>query len=253
VRRTGTVALLLLAVLGAAAALIFAASPNRPGRYSVIDAGFEHGLRGWNTSGAGDAVPTVVADRVREGSHSARVRLTGGEGRSELILASPSGAIFNFHEGDTYYYGFSFYVVSMDWGHPGAHNIIWQLHQRGVGNTGSPPLALALLRFHGHRGLWSESAARRVDRFLRPIRLHRWYDVTLRFVVSSHRKGSYRVWLDRRPVDAGSRMDTLLPGFRNCMIQTGLYRNANVLRGASEIRLDAARLGSTFARVQVHK
>jgi hypothetical protein len=254
VTRARAIHLAFLAVLVAAAAAIAAVTlaPVGSGRHQVIHAGFEHGLRGWNTSGAGDAVPTVVSDRVREGSRAARVLLLGDQSRSELILARPSGAIFDFRDGDSYYYGFSFAVLSMVWGHPGAHNIIWQLHQRGTGDTGSPPLALALVRFRGRRGLWSESAARRRDRFLGPVALHRWYDVTLRFTVSNRHRGSYRVWLDRRPVDAGAHMNTLDPRYQTCMIQTGLYRNGPVLRGTSEIRLDAARLGSTFAKVQAH-
>jgi hypothetical protein len=229
--------------------LVVAIAHSHPPR-PLVDAGFEHGLRGWNTSGAGDAVPTVASDRVHEGSAAAKIVLTGSQSRSELILAHPrSGAIFDFHEGDTYYYGFSFFIDSMIWGRPGAHNILWQLHQRGTGSTGSPPVALALISYRGRRGLWLQSRAGR-DRFLRPLALHRWYDVTVRFHVSSRRTGSYDVYLNGRRVDRDAGVDTLVPGYAACMIQTGLYRNGGVLHGTSEIRLDAVRLGRTFAQVQ---
>nr|MBA3866892.1 hypothetical protein [Solirubrobacterales bacterium] len=111
----------------------------------LLAATFEHGLVGWSTAGVGEVTPRVTANIVREGDLSSVVRLTGTEDRSELILGgngdgSTSGQI-EFDEGAEYWYGFSFDIQQMVYGHPGAHNLIMQFKSDG---EGSPNFGLQL-------------------------------------------------------------------------------------------------------------
>jgi hypothetical protein len=215
------------------------------------EAGFEAGLLGWNIAGVGEAVPTVVSDIVRTGTKSARVVLTGSQDRSELIFGgngsgSTTGTV-EFHEGDEYWYGFSFYILQMVWGHPGAHNLIMQFKSEG---SGPPAFGLDLWDYQGHRGLWSEGSATGVgNRFLAPLAEDTWYDVAIHFRASERGAGFYETFLDGTLVDVRQNVSMIVPGMGAAYIKNGLYRNGPEIPGTSEIRLDSAKLGTSLASV----
>jgi hypothetical protein len=199
----------------------------------------------------GEVVPKVATDIVREGDKSSAIKLTGTQDRSELILGgNGSGSLAGeerFYEGDEYFYAFSFYIDSMIYGHPGAHNLIMQF--KGNDN-GSPYFALGLWDYEGNRGLWTEGAATGGNRFLAPVAEHEWHDVIIHFRASAHGAGFYEVFLDGNLVDARQGVSMIPPEAEYCYIKDGLYRNGEELEGTSEIRLDAARLGETLESVQ---
>ena len=227
--------------------------PEEPGPVvpPLQEAGFENGLVGWNIAGVGEVVPTVVSDIVRTGSKSARVILTGTENRSELIFGgngtgSTSGTA-EFGEGDEYWYGFSFYILQMVWGHPGAHNLVMQFKSDG---EGSPAFALGFWDTNGDRGLWSEgSAAGGGNRFLAPLSERTWYDVAIHFRASERGAGFYETFLDGRLIDSRQNVSMIVPGMGSAYIKDGLYRNGREIPGTSEIRLDSAKLGTSQASV----
>jgi hypothetical protein len=215
------------------------------------EAGFEGGLQGWNIAGVGEVVPTVVGDIVRTGSKSAKVILTGSENRSELIFGGngtgSTAGTAEFREGDEYWYGFSFYIVQMVWGHPGAHNLVMQFKSDGVG---SPAFGLDLWDVSGNRGLWCEgSATGGPNRFLAPLSAGVWYDVAIHFRASNQGRGFYEVFLDRRLIDARQNVSMIISGQSSAYIKNGLYRNGREIPGTSEIRLDSAKLGESLASV----
>ncbi len=226
---------------------------------STLEAGFEDGLTNWNTAGVGEAMPTVVSDNVRSGVHSARVVLTGTQDRSELILGGNGGGstdgMVEFHEGDEYFYGFSFYIDSMIYGHPGAHNLIMQF--KGS-DEGSPAFGLQLWDYEGDhgeyaaepRGLWSHGPAMGGDRFLAPVAEHAWHDVVIHFKASAVGAGYYEVFLDGHLIDARGGVSMIAEGASYAYIKDGLYRNGEQIPGTSEIHLDAAKLGKTWESVQ---
>jgi hypothetical protein len=214
-----------------------------------LDAGFENGLHEWNTAGVGDVVPTIVSDQVRSGTHSARVVLEGQQERSELILGGPNfGHMVRFHEGNDRFYGFSFLVLSMTYGKPGAHNLIFQFKSN---NEGSPRFGLQLWDYRGHRGLWTHGEAMGGDRFLVPIEAGRWYDVAMHFEVSSRNTGFYRVHVNGTLVDAANEVSLLREEAAFGYIKNGIYRNPETIPGTSEIRLDSAILGTSLEEVMV--
>jgi hypothetical protein len=228
-----------------------------PSEEPILDADFEEGLKGWNTAGVGDVVPRVATDIVREGDNSSAVRLTGEQDRSELILGgngtSSTVGMVRFHEGDEYYYGFSFYIQSMVYGEPGAHNLIMQFKSN---DGGSPNFGLQLWDYAGDdghsggRGLWSHGPAMAGDRFLAPIAEQAWHDVEIHFKASRIGEGFYEIWLDGRLIDARQEVSMIVPSAEYAYIKDGLYRNGEAIPGASEIRLDAAELGETLQSVQ---
>jgi hypothetical protein len=200
----------------------------------------------------------VVSDIVRSGSKSAKVILTGSQHRSELILGG-SGTANNddtreFVEGDEYWYGFSFYIQSMVYGRPGAHNLIMQLKGNG---TGSPAFGLQLWNYVGDdgqykanpKGLWSHGTGMGGDRFLAPAAERQWHDVAIHFKVSRVGAGSYQVYLDGKLVDSRSNTSTMVSTADHAYIKNGLYRNGDTIPGTSEIRLDNAKLGTSQASV----
>jgi hypothetical protein len=203
-------------------------------------------------------VPTVAGDIVRSGSKSARVILTGSQDRSELILGGSGTAnvdnSIRFDEGDEYWYGFSFYINSMVYGKPGAHNLIMQFKSAG---TGSPNFGLQLWNYVGDdgqyaknpKGLWSHGASMGGDRFLAIAAEHAWHDVAIHFRASSTGAGFYEVYLDGKLVDSRSGVSMILPGVSYAYIKDGLYRNGGTIPGTSEIRLDSAKLGTSLASV----
>jgi hypothetical protein len=222
----------------------------------LLDAGFENGLQGWNTAGVGDVVPTVVTDTARTGSHSARVLLTGTQMRSELILGgtgtSNNSKTKEFYEGDEAWYGFSFLIDRMVYGHPGAHNLIMQL--KGD-DDGSPAFGLQLWDYAGDdgksggRGLWSHGEGMGGDHFLAPVTEHQWHDVQIHFKVSNVGRGSYEVFFDGQKVASRTNTSTMVSAAGHVYIKDGIYRNPDTIPGTSEIHLDAARLGTTRASV----
>ena len=227
-------------------------SEPAPAPAPLLDAGFENGLSGWSTAGVGDATPGVTGDIVRSGSKSAKFLLTGSQGRSELILGgdgsgSTSGAA-RFYEGDEYWYGFSFYIESMVYGRPGAHNLIMQFKSA---DSGSPAFGLMLWDHQGRRGLWSHGTGMGGDRFLAATAEQEWHDVVIHFEASSTGDGFYELYLDGNLIDSRSAASMIVPGSSNAYIKDGLYRNGGAIPGTSEIYFDAARLGTSSASVAV--
>jgi Polysaccharide lyase len=226
----------------------------------VLDAGFENGLLNWNTAGVGEAIPSVVNDNVRSGAWSCRVALSGDQDRSELILGGTGGGstrgMVEFHEGDEYWYGFSFEIDSMVYGEPGAHNLIMQF--KGD-DDGSPAFGLQLWDYEGDdgeyagnpKGLWSHGPAMDGDRFLAPVAEHQWHDVTMHFKASGSGDGFYELYLDGQLIDARSGVSMIASGASMAYIKDGLYRNGGAIPGTSEIHLDAARLGHSSSDVAV--
>jgi hypothetical protein len=224
----------------------------------IIDADFESGLNGWNIAGVGEALPRVASDIVREGYRSSAIVLTGEQDRSELILGGDgsrsSAGTVKFYEGDEYFYAFSFYIQSMVYGHPGAHNLIMQF--KGD-DEGSPAFGLQLWDYEGDdgeyaddpKGLWSHGPAMDGDRFLAPVSEHEWHDIAIHFKASSVGAGFYEVFLDGQPIDSRSGVSMIAEGASFAYIKDGLYRNGEEISGTSEIRLDAAKLGKTLESV----
>jgi hypothetical protein len=221
---------------------------------TLLEAGFENNLLNWNTAGVGEVIPTVTTAIVREGARSGRVVLTGNQNRSELILGgngggSPAGTV-EFHEGDEYWYGFSFYIAQMVYGKPGAHNLIMQFKSDG---TGSPNFGLQLWDVNGKKGLWTGGPAQEVnhggERFLAPLAEDAWHDVQIHFRASSVGAGFYEVFLDGSLVDAQSGVSMIVAGHASAYIKDGLYRNGGTAPGTSELFLDAAKLGDSQAAV----
>jgi hypothetical protein len=266
-RRIGVIAPRLLAgaLLAGVAALVLAlaladncpaskADQRAQGRPLLV-AGFERGLLNWNTAGVGEVLPTVTEAIAREGRDSLRVRLTGNENRSELVLGgdgtnSTYGTV-EFHEGEEYWYGFSFYIRQMVWGHPGAHNLIMQFKSEG---QGSPNFGLQLWDLYGKKGLWTGGHSQEVghggERFLAPLDERTWYDVQIHFRASSEGAGFYAVYLDGRLVDSQKHLSMIVPGHSSAYIKNGLYRNGETAAGTSEIFFDAAKLGTTQSTVR---
>ena len=227
-------------------------APNPAPVAPLLDAGFESGLKNWNTAGVGDTVPTVVSDVVRTGSKSAKVLLTGTQDRSELILGgsgsdSNSGTV-KIWEGDEYWYGFSFYIESMVYGKPGAHNLIMQF--KGS-DSGSPALGLSSGNYNtgATKGIWSHGTGMGGDRFLSPAAERQWHDVVIHFTASRVGAGSYEIYVDGQLVDTRAGISMFVAAAQHAYIKNGLYRNGDNIPGTSEIRLDAARLGTTQGSV----
>ena len=224
---------------------------------SALAAGCDGSLNGWNTAGVGESIPTATDDIVRDGGGSCRIEVSGSQDRSELIFGGNGGAsaagMVEFHEGDEYFYGFSFYIVSMVYGHPGAHNLIMQFKGN---DDGSPYFALGLWDYAGDdgqsggRGLWTEGEATGGNRFLAPVAEQQWHDIVVHFRASATGTGFYEVFLDGQLVDARSAVSMIPPSASYAYIKNGIYRNGSAIPGTSEIRLDAARLGKTWASVQ---
>lgn len=226
----------------------------------VLDAGFEDGLLNWNTAGVGEVIPAVVDDTVRSGARSCKAVLSGSQNRSELILGGNGGGstagMVEFHEGEEYWYGFSFYIVSMVYGEPGAHNLIMQFK----GNDGgSPSFGLQLWDYEGDhgeyqdnpRGLWSHGSSMDGDRLLAPVAERAWHDVAIHFKASGTGAGFYELYLDGHLIDARSDVSMIAAGADYAYVKNGLYRDGGDIPGTSEIRLDAARLGRSAADVAV--
>ncbi len=216
----------------------------------LLDASFENGLANWNLAGVGDVNPTVATDLVRSGTKSVKVALTGSQNRSELILGGNGNGSTNgtveFREGVERYYAFSINVQQMVYGKPGAHNLFMQFKSDG---TGSPAFGLQLWDYQGKRGLWSHSSAMGGDRYLAPLAHNQWHDVLIHFKASSTGNGFYRLYLNGKLIDSRDNVSMILAGRSYAYIKNGIYRNGGNIPGTSDIRLDAARLGTTQASV----
>jgi hypothetical protein len=225
----------------------------------LIDAGFESLFRNWNTAGVGEVTPAVISSDWRTGTHSADFKLTGSQDRSELILGgegnSDNDLAALFTEGDEYYYGFAFKILSMTYGKPGAHNLIMQLKSEG---EGGPNFGLQLWDYAGDggigggKGIWTcdgNSAMGEKTRFLTEVSEKQWHDIVIHFFASSEGKGSYELYLDGAEVDSREGVSTIVPGREYAYIKNGLYRNGGTNPGTSEILLDNAKLGTTLASV----
>jgi hypothetical protein len=228
-----------------------------PAPAPLLEAGFENGLQGWNIAGVGEVVPSVISGDARAGTHSGRAVLTGSQNRSELILGGNGGGGFEpvkFKEGAEYWYGFSFDIQQMVYGHPGAHNLFMQFKSNG---EGSPNFGLQLWNYEGDRGeyranpkgLWSHGEAMGGDRFLAPVSEKQWHDVAIHFKASSQGAGFYQVYLDGQLVDSREGVSMIVPGHGYAYIKNGLYRNGDAIPGTSDIRIDAARLGTSLSSV----
>jgi hypothetical protein len=235
--------------------------PTRNPAAPILEAGFEHNFANWNTAGLGEAMPTIDTSDARSGTKSGDFRLTGTEERSELSLGgngseSDSGLV-HFTEGDEYWYGFSFNIQQMVWGHPGAHNLIMQFKSEG---EGSPEFGLQLWNYAGDgghgggKGLWSHSNpssdAPGGDRFLAPVSEDEWYDVAIHFKASSQGEGFYEIFLDGQLVESRSDVTMIVPGASFAYIKDGIYRNGDAIPGTSEILLDDSKLGTSDTSVQ---
>jgi hypothetical protein len=228
---------------------------------TLLSAGFENGLANWNIAGVGEVVPTIESSDVRSGAHAARVVLTGSQNRSELSLGgtgtSSDSEMIRFQDGVEYWYGFSFNIQKMVWGHPGAHNLIMQFKSEG---TGSPEFGLQLWDYAGDdghsggKGLWSnsnpDSRAPGGDRFLAPVGEDEWHDVAIHFKASDSHEGFYEIFLDGHLVETRSNVTMIVPGRSFAYIKDGLYRNGQTIPGTSEILLDDAKLGTSASSVQ---
>ena len=223
---------------------------------AIAEASCERGLSGWNIAGVGEVVPSVVQ---HNGVGVCRFLLTGQQSRSELGFggngtADPVGSP-SFVEGDEYWYGFSFYIGQMIWGHPGSQNLIMQFKSEG---EGSPNFGLQLWNWSGEdgnggRGLWSEGESMKVGgeehRFLAPISEQAWHEIQIHFKASSTGAGFYELFLDGNLLETRRNVSMILPGKRSAYIKDGLYRYGPVATGTSELLLDDARLGTTQASV----
>jgi Polysaccharide lyase/Bacterial Ig domain len=239
---------------------------------------FDNGLNNWNLGGLGDgATPTVQTDFVRQGTGSGKITLTGTQTRDELILADNNGNRVLLSEGDDRYYAFSFYLRSMVWGAPGlGHNVIWQFHQVGSGNVGSPWVALSLLNFSSPggydgkqvgQGLWGNfdwlspsgpgTGGNGDIKLSGPLAMNTWYDVVVHVKASKTNNGAVQVWLNGNLIYSISGVSTMPytnnsdnpNGFSQAQFQNGLYRGSGVT-GTSEYRLDSVRFGTSYASVQ---
>jgi hypothetical protein len=241
-----------LVAVGVVAVVAIAALSNSPRSFAhraSLFATFSNGIEeDFNLNGVGEVLPTVVGVGPDGANQVARFALSDGADRSELILGrnlmGEDGTI-RFFEGAEYWYGFSFDIVRMLYGHPGAHNLIMQFKSNGLG---SPLFGLQLWDVYGKKGLWTGGPAQEVghsgERFLAPVSEHRWHHVRIWFRASEHGDGFYRVYLDGKLVDRRDHTTMIEPGRNFAYIKTGLYRNGGQLPGKSVLLVDSAELGS---------
>jgi Polysaccharide lyase len=223
-------------------------TPSYAHRASIF-VNFQNGLEeDFNLDGVGEVIPTVVGVGPAGGNKVARFALRGRDERSELILgrdAMGEEGTIRFYEGAEYWYGFSFDIVHMIYGHPGAHNLIMQFKSNGYG---SPLFGLQLWDVYGRRGLWTAGTAMEKnhsgERFLAPLTERRWHHVRVWFRASEHGDGFYRVYLDGKLVDRRDRTTMIVSGENFAYIKTGLYRNGDQIPGKSVLLVDSAELGS---------
>jgi hypothetical protein len=215
-------------------------------------ADFENGLQGWSTSSMGDAVPRVGFGIARDGSRSGVVRLFDGQSRSQLILGGDGGdseaGALQIREGDEYAFAFSFYIETIVYAAPGVDNLLMQFKSDA---SDSQTLGLQLWDAGDGigRGLWSSGDAVSGNRFLAAVPERVWHDAIVHFGASSQGAGFYEVYLDGQLIDARSGVSLIAPGSSHAQIEVGLSRDGERVRGTSEIRIDAAKLGESLESV----
>jgi hypothetical protein len=155
-------------------------------------------------------------------------------------------------EDEEYAFAFSFQILQMVYGEPGADNLIVHL---GSDASEAPSFGLQLWDYAADewqdwRGLWASGEAVGDDRFLAPVTEREWHDVIVHFEASSLGTGYYEVFLDGEPVDALGGISLIAPGSSSAQVELGLFRDGERVQGTSEILFDAAKLGSTVASVQ---
>lgn len=226
-------------VLGAEGAS--AAIPPHP-----ISVNFQEKFNGFNLGGVGEVVPRIVPAKPHGTNKVCRFVLEGEAERSELTLGGDgtynADDTFKFVEGSEYWYAFSFNIKEMDWGFPGAHNVLMQFHPNG---DGDPAFALGMWDVDGERGLWSEGPAMDGSRFLAPLKLNFWHRIELHFKSSQYGRGFYQLYLDGRLIDARRGVSMIVSGKAYGFIKDGLYRNHEVLHGRSVLLFDSAELSKT--------
>jgi Polysaccharide lyase len=241
--------LVAVGVVTIVAVAALSSSPQSLARRASIFATFQSGLEeDFNLNGVGEVVPTVVGVGPGGENDVARFALNDDSDRSELILGpdrmGEDGTI-RFYEGAEYWYGFSFDIVRMVYGHPGAHNLFMQFKSNGYG---SPLFGLQLWDVDGRKGLWTGGTSQEIrhggERFLAPVPEHSWHHVRVWFRASEHGDGFYRVYLDGRLVDRHDRTTMIVPGENFAYIKTGLYRNGDQIPGKSVLLVDSVELGS---------
>ena len=228
-----------------------------PAEKPLYESGFEEGLKGWNTAGVGEVVPTVVTSPVAEGAHSARFVLTGEQDRSELIFGGDGGGGMEAIEvkpGESFWYGFSYYINQMVYGQPGGHNILMQF--KGADEE-SPLFGLQLWDYAGEKGVWTSGTSMEKDksgeRFLAPISEKAWHRFVVLIGCSKTGNGFYQVsldGLDGAVIDTNSGVSTLESDAAYGYIKNGIYRNGATVSGTSEVFFDDARFGKTYASVE---
>jgi hypothetical protein len=235
------------AVVAVALAASSHCSPSLAKRAPIF-VDFQGGLEeDFNLDGVGEVIPKVVGIGPGMANDVARFELRGRQNRSELILGPATmgdDGTVRFYEGAEYWYGFSFDIVRMVYGRPGAHNLIMQFKSNGYG---SPLFGLQLWSVYGRRGLWSAGTAmekgRAGERFLAPLSEQRWHHVRIWFRASEHGAGFYRVYLDGRLVDRKNHVTMIDRKREFAYIKSGLYRNGDQIPGRSVLLLDSAELG----------
>jgi Polysaccharide lyase len=230
--------------------------PEPPAEGPMYVADFEQGLKGWNTAGMGSALPPqIVTDIVKQGTQSARVILTGTQERQELIFGGNgtsdfSGAVI-LKPGDERWYAFSLYVVSMVYGRPGGHNLIWQLH---TSPDEAARMGLMLWDYGGDtpgtggKGLWTHGPPMAGDRFLGPLEHGRWHDFKIGMRLTKDASGWYEVRLNGNRIDRRENI-SILGNNTSAYLKSGIYRNPEAVNGTSELRLDNGRFGLSLASV----
>ncbi len=88
------------------------------------------------------------------------------------------------------------------------------------------------------------------DRFLALAAERTWHDVAIHLKVSRVGNGFYEVYLDGKLVDSRTNTSLLVPESSYGYVKNGLYRNGTNIPGTSELRLDAAKLGTSLRAVQ---
>lgn len=239
----------LAIVVAAAAVLVLMKEVGEP-RSSrepmapLLSASVTPNLRGWSTAGVGEVLPHGVSVRTPIGDRAVRVRLTRHENRSELIFGGNGSGntreVFEFHEGDEYWFGYSFDVKKMTYGRPGAHNLIMQFKSEG---EGGPQFGLQLWDWRGHRGLWSHGGAMGGDRYLAPLRQDAWHVVKVHFKASATGRGAYQLYLDGKLIDSREHVSMIVPGDHAAYIKVGLYRNGETNPGTAELLIDSTKIG----------
>lgn len=227
------------------------APPTPPPATPHLIANFEEGMRGWSAS-VGDVFPGLVRGTARDGQWASAIRLVGSQSGAHLVFADATGGPVRIEEGEAFAFGFSFYIQAMTYGTPGADNLIMRFTSDGAeGQVFGLQLWDPAPGEEGDgRGLWSSGEAMGGERFLAPVTERAWHDVVVSATASSQNLGSYEVYLDDQLVDTRGETSIIVPGRDYAQIEVGLLRDPELVRGTSEVRIDASKLGVSIASVR---